>query len=471
MDDSSSDIQEKWQINADYSFQALYTVELLLKCFGMGFVFNSGAYLRDPWNVLDFVIVVSGYLSYLKISDAVDLKVLRTFRILRPLRTITTIEGLRILMDALFSSVPLLLDTLIILGFFFMIFAIAGLQMWNGMLTKRCLNIATGYVDNDAICGSHTCPEGQVCVDFLGNPNFGNTNFDNIFSAFLTVFQTVTLEGWTDNMRYIAFACGDYTVIYFALLAVLGAYFLLNFTLAVIKSRVSKTYDDNRVLIMQKRREKLELFKEQMKEKMKRISINWSLAGVKLKKIAKKFVNLHIEGSTDREVVGNKQENNRMHYAKQLDFPNDFDEDAHTYQKINLEETKIAKIFIKKPLWGTGSHLAGEVSPKEEANSIKSKKQEIPDAPPKIKSNFIKALSSMEAHQQKQKARLSGIEEFTNTLLGPSAEIYPKAYLSSFFIQDKKHQKDQNESFKSIEEELDDIVSPKMTKIGVRCSF
>ena len=35
---------------------------MLLKIMGMGFVFNKGAYLRDAWNILDFVIVTSGYL-------------------------------------------------------------------------------------------------------------------------------------------------------------------------------------------------------------------------------------------------------------------------------------------------------------------------------------------------------------------------------------------------------------------------
>ena len=38
-------------------FLGLYTTELLLKVCGLGFLFNNGAYLRDPWNILDFFIV------------------------------------------------------------------------------------------------------------------------------------------------------------------------------------------------------------------------------------------------------------------------------------------------------------------------------------------------------------------------------------------------------------------------------
>ena len=44
-------------------FQALYTIEMVLKILGMGFVFGKGAYMKDPFNVMDFFIVVSAYLS------------------------------------------------------------------------------------------------------------------------------------------------------------------------------------------------------------------------------------------------------------------------------------------------------------------------------------------------------------------------------------------------------------------------
>lgn len=44
-------------------FLALYTVEMIFKIVGLGFLFNKGAYIRDPWNILDFVIVMSAYLG------------------------------------------------------------------------------------------------------------------------------------------------------------------------------------------------------------------------------------------------------------------------------------------------------------------------------------------------------------------------------------------------------------------------
>jgi len=44
-------------------FLALYSTEMLLKILGLGFLFNKGAYLTDTWNILDFTIVMSAYLT------------------------------------------------------------------------------------------------------------------------------------------------------------------------------------------------------------------------------------------------------------------------------------------------------------------------------------------------------------------------------------------------------------------------
>ena len=44
-------------------FLGLYTFEMIMKILGMGFVFNTGAYLRSFWGILDFTIVVSAYFT------------------------------------------------------------------------------------------------------------------------------------------------------------------------------------------------------------------------------------------------------------------------------------------------------------------------------------------------------------------------------------------------------------------------
>lgn len=46
--------------------------------------------------------------------------------------------------------------------------------------------------------GSYTCdPSTSICLEKWHGPNFGITSFDNIGLAMLTVFQCVSMEGWT----------------------------------------------------------------------------------------------------------------------------------------------------------------------------------------------------------------------------------------------------------------------------------
>ena len=87
--------------------------------------------MRDPWNDLDFVIVGSAWLTEIQTlvggSSNISLGALRAFRVLRPLKAVTSIKGLQVLVVAVLKSIPLLKDTFMILIFFFLIFAIAGL--------------------------------------------------------------------------------------------------------------------------------------------------------------------------------------------------------------------------------------------------------------------------------------------------------------------------------------------------------
>jgi hypothetical protein len=53
--------------------------------------------------------------------------------------------------------------------------------------------------EDEPLCGgSVTCAGGYFCGKTNENPNFGVTNFDNVMYSLLAVFQTTTLEGWSD---------------------------------------------------------------------------------------------------------------------------------------------------------------------------------------------------------------------------------------------------------------------------------
>lgn len=49
------------------------------------------------------------------------------------------------------------------------------------------------------------CPiNGTECKGGWPGPNGGITNFDNFGYAMLTVFQCITMEGWTDVLYWVS---------------------------------------------------------------------------------------------------------------------------------------------------------------------------------------------------------------------------------------------------------------------------
>jgi hypothetical protein len=86
----------------------------------------------------------------------------------------------------------------VVLIFFLLIFAIAGIQLISGNLKHRCINIKTGRMfvdeehglsDNGVLCGAHLCPSiDHYCGKMNANPDYGVTNYDNIFWAFMMTF-------------------------------------------------------------------------------------------------------------------------------------------------------------------------------------------------------------------------------------------------------------------------------------------
>ncbi len=60
-----------------------------MQMIAMGLIMHPGAYFRVPWNLLDFVIVVTSLASLAADVNIVALRSLRLLRVLRPLRLIS----------------------------------------------------------------------------------------------------------------------------------------------------------------------------------------------------------------------------------------------------------------------------------------------------------------------------------------------------------------------------------------------
>ena len=98
------------------------------------------------------------------------------------------------------------------------------------------------FIDSDKPYGYSRMKSGN----FIEGLNWGFTNYDSFLPAFLSTFQSITLEGWTDIMYQVmdAWAVAP-TVIIFCSQVILCGYIVLNLVLAVITKSLDEYDDDN----------------------------------------------------------------------------------------------------------------------------------------------------------------------------------------------------------------------------------
>ena len=134
LDDPNGELVQNL-VYIDYFMTGAFTLEALFKIITLGFLFNGkSSYLKDPWNILDFIIVVSALTGIIG-GDSIDIsfiKVLRILRILRPLRIISRNAELKVAITSLFNSIPSIINLQIIVLFFIFLFAILQTTLFSG---------------------------------------------------------------------------------------------------------------------------------------------------------------------------------------------------------------------------------------------------------------------------------------------------------------------------------------------------
>ncbi|CAL1270700.1 unnamed protein product [Larinioides sclopetarius] len=248
----------------EYVFLVIYTIEMIIKVIAKGFILNKYSYLRNPWNWLDFIVVLSGYITLCLQAFGMaigNLSGLRTFRVLRALKTVSITPGLKTIVNAMLHSLGMLAEVMTLTVFCLMVFALLALQLYLGLLRHKCVlnfpeqqnfshrayaqhvhNKSSWLLDNDgqpSVCGNKTgarrCPEGYTCLPGIGeNPNYGYTNFDSYGWSLLTTFQLITLDFWEDVYNKINATTGPTSVFFFMLVVFFGSFYLINLTLAVV---------------------------------------------------------------------------------------------------------------------------------------------------------------------------------------------------------------------------------------------
>eukprot|EP00756_Hemistasia_phaeocysticola_P002066 Hpha_TRINITY_DN11432_c0_g1::TRINITY_DN11432_c0_g1_i1::g.137382::m.137382 len=160
----------------DNIFLACFTLEVVYRVLAFGFVLHRRAYLRSFSSAMDFAIVLSGYLALLLTmtgQQSTNLTPFRLLRVIRPLRAISRIPSLKLIMETIVRAAPVLQNVLMLTGFVLILFAIVGIQLWNGLHHNRCFAVLPAMA---AVV--MPIPEDSVCCagDLLG----GRSTYNNV---------------------------------------------------------------------------------------------------------------------------------------------------------------------------------------------------------------------------------------------------------------------------------------------------
>uniref|UniRef100_A0A8C3NM27 Voltage-dependent P/Q-type calcium channel subunit alpha-1A n=1 Tax=Geospiza parvula TaxID=87175 RepID=A0A8C3NM27_GEOPR len=202
-DEDKTPMSERLDDTEPY-FIGIFCFEAGIKIIALGFAFHKGSYLRNGWNVMDFVVGITGIMGTAGTAGAPgtagdsggtgdsggngdsggtggtggtgDSGGQRGHRGQRGTAGITGIMGTA---------------------------GTAGDSGDNG----------DNEIKVEVPCGTdepaRICPNGTKCKKYWEGPNYGITQFDNILFAVLTVFQCITMEGWTDLLYYSNDASGN----------------------------------------------------------------------------------------------------------------------------------------------------------------------------------------------------------------------------------------------------------------------
>jgi hypothetical protein len=227
----------------------IFMVEFMSKAIGFGFLFTPRSYIKDPWNKLDFIVIMATILGYVPGQEDSQLgRILRLGRCLRPLRMINRNEGMKVIITAVIGSLGVNLSVVGLMGMLFLIFGILGVNLFAGQFWFcNCFHVypvgtsLEEIIDGDGLVNGsfpyqvmtkdqcigpayltsqmEAHPELDADLTYHRNhtvwgvdPNFPDAiskctwenppySFDSVSEAMMALFTASTLAGWTDIME------------------------------------------------------------------------------------------------------------------------------------------------------------------------------------------------------------------------------------------------------------------------------
>ncbi len=185
---------EEWILALDMAVTVFFLVEILIR---MAAERRLRDFFRKGWNVFDFLIVTA---SLIPLDDSEMVLLARLLRVFRVLRLVSMIPELRMLIGALFKSIPRMGYVALLMFIIFYIYGAIGSFL---------------FADID---------------DFL---------WGNIATSMLTLFRIATFEDWTDVM-YVTQEVYVWSWIYYLTFIFLTAFIFLNMMIGIVLDVMQK---------------------------------------------------------------------------------------------------------------------------------------------------------------------------------------------------------------------------------------
>jgi voltage-gated sodium channel len=180
---------------------AIFTVEIGLRIFAYG-----RAFWRDGWNIFDFVIVAIALAP-----TSGGLSVLRSLRIIRALRLISTVKSMRMVMGGMLTAIPSMGAVIALLALIFYVCAVIATTVYG--------------------------------------PDFPD-KFGTLGTSFYSLFQIMTLEGWSTEFVVPVMEKFPYAWIFFILFMLVTSFTVLNLFIGIIvdamQSEQEAEWDEDR---------------------------------------------------------------------------------------------------------------------------------------------------------------------------------------------------------------------------------
>ena len=233
------------------------------------------AFMRHSFNRLDFLAVCSFWISFILDIFSLEYKdhfyLFRMLACLRILRLLGLSSGTSVILQSLKRAAPTLLNVAFLISFFWLLFAIVGVQCFKSSLRRTCVWVAPegsnqqNYTQNQTgnfqFCGGwldettgdampwltadggfsegsakgYLCPQGSRCVEG-GNPYNGTVSFDNILQSLELVFVIMSSNTFSDLLYYLTQSDALIAALFFAFGIVIMSLWLINLLIAVITS-------------------------------------------------------------------------------------------------------------------------------------------------------------------------------------------------------------------------------------------